>query len=181
MGQTRSGTGLPSTSNADFDHPLDMLGECHERIEERCALLHRLAAHLAANGCDEQARQAAANVVRYFDTAGEHHHEDEEKDLFPRLVGAVPEAGALVHTLKREHGEMRTAWQALRVPLAAIAAGGGAALDAAQVERFTTLYRAHIAREEAELLPLAARVLDADTLREIGAAMAQRRGVRQDG
>jgi hemerythrin-like domain-containing protein len=173
--------GLPrGAPAADFDHPLEMLAACHERIEDRCDVLERLVAHLAAAGCDEQARQAASNVVRYFDTAGEHHHEDEESDLFP-LVAEKGDAGAqhLIGRLRSDHAEMRRLWQPLRAALQAIAAGGASALDAALVERFTTLYRSHIRLEESELLPLAARLLDAREHAALGEVMARRRGVKR--
>lgn len=67
-----------SSAAAGFDAPLDMLSACHGRIEKQCATLRRLPAHLAEHGADVDARQAAANVVRYFDTAGRDHHADEE-------------------------------------------------------------------------------------------------------
>lgn len=177
MRQIRTTGGPPSAPNADFDHPIEMLAACHERIEARCELLHRLLEHVSAKGCDVETRQAAASVLRYFDTAGEHHHEDEEMDLFPLLLAADADAAPLVHRLKREHGEMRASWQELRVPLAAMAAGESVPLDEKQVTGFTALYRAHIAREDSELLPLAARALDAATLARIGESMAKRRGV----
>ena len=162
----------------DFDHPLEMLAACHDRIEDRCDLLHRLVEHLAQDGCDTQAQQAAASVLRYFDTAGEHHHEDEELNLFPALLEADPRAAAaLVQRLCAEHVEMRRSWQALRKTLAELEAGVAATLPAADVERFTALYRAHIEREEAQLLPLAQRVLGTEAMAAIGGAMAQRRGV----
>lgn len=181
MSQKGASGGLLSGSGGapDFDHPLEMLAACHGRIEDRCDLLHRLVEHLAANGCDGQARQAATSVLRYFDTAGEHHHEDEEQDLFPALVLAgEPAAVRLVEKLRADHVVMRAAWRRLRAPLEQLASGEGVSLDAGDVEAFTTLYREHIAREDAELLPLAQRVLDDEGLRTIGAAMAQRRGVR---
>ncbi len=72
-----------------FEAPLEMLSACHGRIERQCATLRRLVPHLASHGADEGARTAAANVMRYFDTAAKHHHEDEEKDLFPALIESV--------------------------------------------------------------------------------------------
>ncbi|WP_204313425.1 hemerythrin domain-containing protein, partial [Klebsiella michiganensis] len=51
-----------------------------------CATLAKLSAHLPSHGADEQARQAARNIMRYFDVAGPHHHADEEEDLFPLLM-----------------------------------------------------------------------------------------------
>jgi hemerythrin-like domain-containing protein len=170
---------LPApTPAADFEHPLDMLAACHDRIEDRCDLLHRIKDYLRDHGTDEQIRQASTNVLRYFDTAGEHHHQDEEIDLFPLLVPADPASSELVQQLCDEHRQMRAAWQELRAPLLRLAGGEAAALDAALVDRFTTLYRRHIETEESRLLPLASRVLDAATLRRLGARMAQRRGVK---
>lgn len=179
--------GLPGAA-PDFDHPLEMLSACHDRIEDRCELLHRLLRHMASHGRDEQVRQAAESVLRYFDTAGEHHHDDEERDLFPALVAQDAGAtAALVAALRADHVEMRAAWQRLRTPLTRIARGASldddaaseaeSVLDAGDVERFTALYRAHIAREEEDLLPLARRVLGGAALQTVGAAMARRRGL----
>jgi hemerythrin-like domain-containing protein len=167
------------TAAADFDHPIEMLAACHDRIEERCELLHRLHRHLASGGSDVQAQQAAANVIRYFDTAGENHHRDEEDDLFPRLLATDRRAcEALIAQLMRDHSEMRGAWGALRQTLSKIAAGEKAPLELEEVEAFTTLYRRHIELEERELLPVAQRILDTSALAAVGQAMAERRGVK---
>ena len=171
--------GLFRTTAADFDHPLEMLAACHDRIEERCDVLQRLIDHLEKSGADGEAQQAATNVIRYFDTAGENHHEDEEDDLFPRLLARDREAAeALVTRLLSEHRDMRAAWANLRTTLSRVAAGESVLLDGGEVERFRTLYRRHIDLEERELLPLAERLLDADALAATGEAMARRRGVK---
>lgn len=34
-------------------------------------------------------RRAAHAVMRYFDSAARHHHEDEELDLFPALLESM--------------------------------------------------------------------------------------------
>ena len=165
---------------ADFDHPLEMLAACHDRIQERCELLHRLGRHVTEVGADEQARQAAANIMRYFDTAAENHHRDEEEDVFPRLLSADAAAcERLVVQLRDEHARMRDAWAALRPMLARIAAGEAMPLDAGELERFTVLHTNHIALEERELFPLAQRLFDDDALTATGNAMAERRGVKR--
>src|SRR4051794_27833306 len=105
------GGGAPAP---DFDHPLELLAACHERIADRIDTLERLIAHLPEHGCDEQAQQAAANVIRYFDSAGEHHHEDEERDLFPaieRASGENRDALTLIARLREDHTKMRALWQ----------------------------------------------------------------------
>jgi len=45
------------------------------------------------------------------------------------------------------------------------------------VEPFIGLYERHIAREEGDLLPMAARLLGDDALDRIGRAMRERRGI----
>ena len=182
MNSSEHGRGLLPGSGgaADFDHPLEMLSACHDRIDERCELLHRLVAHLDCKGCDDQARQAATGVLRYFDTAGQHHHADEEEDLFPALVATGhPAAAPLVAQLRAEHAQMSRAWEHLRVTLATVAAGAAGALDTGAVEDFTKLYRDHIAHEERALFPLASDLLGEHAIRAMGARMAERRGVKR--
>jgi hemerythrin-like domain-containing protein len=168
---------------AGFDEPLLMLGSCHDRIRAQCEVLQNLAAHMQAHGCDGQAQQAASNVMRYFDSAGRHHHEDEELDLFPRMIAAATGQNAervalLVEQLKHEHREMEKMWSGLSKTLELIAHGGSAALDALEVSRFCAVYRAHIALEDANMIPLASHLLGERELAAIGEAMAARRGIK---
>jgi hemerythrin-like domain-containing protein len=165
----------------DFEHPLEMLVACHDRIEAQCETLKRLAAHLPASGCDEQAREAAAAVMRYFDTAGQHHQDDEEHDLFPRVLAAArgentQRIALLIGKLQREHGEIERAWREIRARLEKITRGEPAPLDELTANLFAALHRAHIAIEEANLFPLAAMLLDAAQMAELGRCMARRRG-----
>ncbi|RYF75253.1 MAG: hemerythrin domain-containing protein, partial [Comamonadaceae bacterium] len=66
-----------------FEQPFAMLEACHERVQRTLALLGRLRGHVQAHGADEPARQAARDVLRYFDIAAPLHHEDEELHVFP--------------------------------------------------------------------------------------------------
>lgn len=168
---------------ADFDHPMEMLASCHERIEAQCETLRRLAAHLPVHGCDAQAQQAASNVMRYFDSAGRHHREDEEQDLFPGMVAAAEGENAqrialMIGHLEREHREIERLWLCLREALESIAHGENAPLDVGEVGRFCAMYHAHMAMEEANLFPLAELVLGAGALAHLGKSMAKRRSVK---
>ena len=105
-----------------------MLSACHGRIERQCATLRRLVPHLASHGADGEARTAAANVMRYFDTAAKHHHADEEEDLFPALIESM--AGSdpvclreLTAGLAAEHRELEARWRRVRVVLERVVAG----------------------------------------------------------
>jgi len=161
-----------------FDDPLEMLLACHGRIEAQCDTLHRLVEHLSANGNDAQASQAARAILRYFDTAGQNHHQDEEQDLFPRLLAAGDlTTQELVARLLAEHQTMDAAWQLLRPLLIDIAENRPDQLDAAVAAHFIDLYAQHIALENAELLPLATALLNKEQLQLLGRNMAARRGV----
>jgi hemerythrin-like domain-containing protein len=165
----------------NFDDPLGMLSACHGRIARQLATLERLRRHLPENGCDHDARIAARAILKYFDTAAPHHHADEEASVFPRLVQARPgSVEALVAGLAHDHEALAANWRKLRPLLAAIAAGQRANLPPKLVADVADAYAAHIAREERDLIPLAAQVFDAATIAAIGREMALRRGVDPD-
>ena len=170
-----------SSPAAGPEAPLDMLAACHTRVEKQCQTLTRLQPHLAAHGPDGDAREAASAVMRYFDTAAKHHHEDEEQDLFPALLESMAGSDAvcirdLTQALRAEHRQLEGRWSALRVSLESIAEGEALTLDEHEVRDFVSAYRAHIAREDSELLPMAKRLLDDAALLTLGRAMRERRG-----
>lgn len=160
-----------------FDEPLMMLRACHTRILKQCDTLIRLAEHLRRTGPDDDAREAARQVRRYFSTAGKHHHEDEEQDLFPVLLNVAPELAPAVRGLRQEHREMEDLWGALESVLADIGSIADTAAFSRNVAHFQAVYRTHIERENNDILPAAQRVLSQDQLRTLGSHMAQRRGV----
>lgn len=171
-----------SAPSGGFEVPLEMLSVCHHRVERQCTTLRRLVPHLAAHGVDGDARSAAAAVLRYFETAAPDHHADEETDLFPALIESMAGSDAvcirdLVATLTADHRQLETLWRRLRPLLQALAAGQPQPLMASDVDPLLGLYTQHIAREDAELLPLAARLLDEPALATVGRAMRERRGV----
>ncbi|GAB1235318.1 hemerythrin domain-containing protein [Ferrigenium sp. UT5] len=160
-----------------FDDPLEMLRACHGRITAQCDTLNRLVTHLQTHGNDEQAAQAARAILRYFDTAGRHHHQDEEQDLFPVLrASGDARAAQYIVRLLAEHKELESAWRALRPLLAAIAEDRANTLDADVAASFINGYARHIEFENGTLLPLAATLLHAAQLQTLGRSMAARRG-----
>lgn len=168
-----------SVAAPTFDDPLAMLRACHGRITAQCDTLQRLIHHTAQAGNDEQAQQAARAILRYFDTAGQFHHQDEEFDLFPRLLDSGDtHAAALVARLLEEHKSMDAVWHALRPLLLAIAEDRAGILDAQIATQFISFYRAHIELENAQLLPLAASLLTPAQTQTLGRCMANRRGVQ---
>lgn len=172
-----SGESAPS-----FDHPLEMLSACHGKIKRQLSTLQKLAAHLPAHGCDQQAQQAAQGILRYFDTAGQFHHQDEEENLFPTLLAlAVPDSEqvkALIERLLAQHAVMFAAWSEVRAVLVKLAEGVNTPLPEVLVEKLVGSYTPHIELEEAELLTLSARLLSPQQIMELGKCMAERRGAK---
>ena len=172
-----SGAAAPS-----FDHPLEMLHACHGKIQQQLDTLQKLASHLPVHGCDQQVQQAAQGILRYFDTAGQFHHQDEEENLFPTLLAlSTPEKArvkALVERLLAQHVVMFAAWSDVRAVLVKLAEGISTPLPEALVERLVGSYTPHIDLEETELLPLSARLLSPQQIMEMGKSMAERRGAK---
>ena len=166
-----------------FDEPLAALSACHRRIEKQMATLVRLQSHVAKNGFDDDARRAVSAILRYFIEALPHHHAVEETDLFPKVLRAA-EASAdrawafdMVSHLLVDHRDMALYWARVRASLEALQAGEKTELDLEACEDFVRIYSSHIAREDGELLPFAARLLSKEDLHALGCAMARRRGL----
>lgn len=161
-----------------FDQPLEMLRACHGKILHLCDTLKKTSVHLTQYGCDSEVRQAALNILRYFDTAGHFHHQDEEQELFPALRQIAGIDTNLLDRLLTEHVVLLSAWDALRPNLQRLSAGDEVSLRPNLVEDFIACYSAHIATENTELLPMAARVLNPQQLAFMGQKMAERRGAK---
>jgi hemerythrin-like domain-containing protein len=175
---------LHPSPGAGFEAPFEMLAACHERVARMLSLLQRLQSHLQSSGqSDKPAAEAARDVMRYFDLAAPHHHQDEERHVFPVLRACGdPILEALAERLTLEHQAMHNAWLALRPTLADLAAGLWQASQAEAVfgqwRAFQTLYQAHAQLEDEQAYPAALARLDATQHQAMGDEMARRRGVR---
>jgi hemerythrin-like domain-containing protein len=158
-----------------------MLGACHDRVRRMLALLTRLREHLRTHGADGQARQAATDVLRYFDQAAPAHHEDEERHVFPLLLREGDAAQRpTVERLQRDHRAMAAQWPAVRALLQRVAAGAAApaADEEAACDRFAALYVSHLSAEDEIVFPAARARMNAAAQQAMGDEMARRRGVR---
>jgi hemerythrin-like domain-containing protein len=164
-----------------------MLNACHERVQRTLSLLQRLHEHVAQQGGDEQAVQAARDVLRYFEQAAPQHHLDEERHVFPRVLAlGVPELTQTVQRLQRDHVEMESTWSRVRVELQCLI-DEGARVSSDWVDRnrelfqhFASLYARHIPDEEQLVFPAGERATDSAALLTMAQDMMQRRGVRLD-
>jgi len=170
------------TPAAGFDEPFEVLAGCHERVRRSLALLQRVADHLASHTPDTRARDAAGDVLRYFERAAPAHHEDEERHVLPLLRSSgEPALEAAATRLLADHDAIRSTWAALR-PLLQQAADGrcndlAALTDAA--ERFVRAHDGHLELEDTLAFPAAARLHPHPG--EMGREMALRRGVALPG
>lgn len=172
------------TAPASFSMPFDMLDACHDRVRSSLGLLARLVEHLRVRGDAVQARDAACDVMRYFDVAAPQHHQDEERHVLPRLEASGDlELAALARRLRAEHRQIEGQWCALWPLLEQVARQREVdlgELDAA-TRRFTQMIDQHMRAEEQVAYPsarLSAVCEGPDAVRAMGEEMAGRRGLR---
>lgn len=162
-----------------FAQPFEMMTACHERLQRMLGLLSKLSGHIEGHGADDQARQAARDVMRYFDKAAPQHHRDEELHVFPPLLAqGEPATVTVVGKLQADHLRMDEQWREVRAVLAAIADGAVAAIAPGQeatLDAFAALYADHLAAEEQIAYPAARALLDAPTVAAMGREMQARR------
>ena len=170
----------------DFSDPLGVLSDCHRRIERFLGGLLQVVRQAAGGVMTREEREALEGGVRYFREAAPKHTADEEESLFPRLrlskdpaaldVLRIVDALEVDHrTAMQDHARMEqlaTSW----ITAGRLSAESTRRLGEA-LGRLDLLYRRHIAIEDGEVFPSAARMLDAASLGAIGAEMACRRGV----
>ena len=166
----------------DFGQPIAVLKHCHDRIRKQLATLQNLLAHLPQHGADDQARQAAQAVLKYFNNAAHLHHEDEEHNLLPMLDATARDADAAVlqemmPRILEQHRQMDADWLIIKSQLDKIATGTDTALSASTVEKFVADYTAHMEQEEQNIAPMAKRIFSPVQMRELGDAMQARRGI----
>jgi len=172
-----------SAPSVGFEAPFEMLNACHDRVERMLGLLGKLRGHVKTHGADEQARQAARDVMRYFDLAGPHHHEDEERHVFPPLLAQRdPAVVAVVIQLKQDHRAMEAQWALVRAALLALVdAGEGwpgfSVEDQLRFDAYDALYRRHLLDENGVVYPAARSVIRGEALQAMSAEMMGRRRV----
>ena len=167
-----------SDNQPGFDQPLALLRACHARMLDHCELLEQLVEHLSNEAIDTETGSAARAVMAYFSSSALQHHQDEEDDLFPLLARQSLKLADLVHSLRQEHAELDNLWQALEPDLLRFPDVADRDSFAKTAGRYCELSRQHVRRENMEFLPLVESSLSSAQLRDIGAAMAERRGVR---
>lgn len=174
-----------ATPAAGFEAPFEMLEACHERVQRMLGLLRKLADYLSEHPRDAQAKQAAQDVMRYFDLAAPLHHQDEEMHVFPAIERQGDAAlCAVVARLRQDHQAMEVTWQAVRGVLQSVVDSAPTqqqAFDAEALQslaRFLALYQDHMASENELVFPAAQQQLTGEELKNMSQDMMTRRSVR---
>lgn len=179
---------LGARAEHGFDQPLGLLSDCHRRIEGFLGMMIRVLERSvdASKALSGEEREAMEAAIRYFDVAAPRHTEDEEQSLFPRLraSGRSDARAAIEHVEALEadhrradaiHAEVRRLCRRW-LDLGPLPESDRRRLGDL-LHRLRESYARHIALEDSELFPLAARALNARQLQEIGQEMAARRGL----
>lgn len=176
------GRALPGlqTPGAGVEQPFELLDACHDRVRRSLDLLGRLITRWRTQGADSQVRDAARDVLRYFDIAAPLHHEDEERHVLPALQASGDPALVQAASLTlAEHRQFRALWARARVGLQALQVQAMPAdedwLQAAG--DFIALHGPHLAREDSLLFPAAAALQSSAAQGDMVRDMAQRRGL----
>jgi hemerythrin-like domain-containing protein len=155
-----------------------MLERSHRRLEERLSELQQAATAIVRERAGVAELSTVDSVVAFLEKSAARHEADEEESFFPRLR-RVRDLTPLLDDLLAEHVLHRHLINQLRSlrsrwPVAGPGASDGAALVTLANE-LARLYRAHIEREERELLPAANAHLGPDEREAIQAEMDRRR------
>jgi len=163
---------------SDFSNPLGLLSDCHRRIERFLGALLRLSEANQGGGLDPSEAASLKAALDYFRDAAPKHTADEEESLFPRMRSAGAPAGLedlesdhhLADAAHREVEALGRQWLAQnRLPEEPVRR------LIALLRQLAEMYSRHIAVEDNEIFPAAARALNSEQLAEVGREMKTRR------
>jgi hemerythrin-like domain-containing protein len=167
--------------DSGFDDPIGMLTDCHRRIEHFLAVLVLVADRAAGRALTSEESAAVHAALQYFHKGGQRHNADEEESLFPRLRDAARADGFNeIEGLESDHrdaGHLHEEVEKLYhswTQSSALSRPDQAEL-ASTTQRLKRLYDEHIRLEEQVVFPRAAKLLNQQSIREIGQEFRTRR------
>ena len=171
--------------SATFEHPIELLLSCHEKILHFSSALSKLSGALKKDGWNDEITVSSNQIRRYFNVAAHQHHLDEENHLFPAIIALDPEFKqaestqilTILHRLIKEHVESDALWGTLDEMLAEQSDDFTLLEELAQ--EFERSMHEHARIENKEIFPYAKAHISKDDLKKIGLAIAERRGISQ--
>jgi hemerythrin-like domain-containing protein len=170
----------------DFSDPIQLLRDCHRRIERFLAVLITLTAQAKGGPMTEEQSRQWEQALDYFRNAAPRHTADEEESLFPRLRRLdrpeIERALAAMQELEADH-EQAAEWHGIVDQLGrrwlsetVLGSHDSERLNQA-LANLSQLYSRHIALEDDSLFPVATALIAGSERTNIGVEMAQRRGL----
>jgi iron-sulfur cluster repair protein YtfE (RIC family) len=155
---------------------LDLLRDCHARIRKFSAMAVSLAT--VPDVPDDEARDAARAIARYFRDALPLHVADEEHSIAPRLRGHDPAVDVALAGMLTEHAAHGATLSAVLSLCDAIAGTPDIAARRAELEgpaaALAADMEAHLAAEESTLFPAIAALPAADQAAVVDELRARR-------
>ncbi len=161
----------------------EFLDATHRRIDQHLKRLRQLVDRIATDGLDHASQEQAREVLEYFNNEARQHHLDEEKHIFPVLLGSAdPEVVQAAHRLTQDHGWLEENWLYM-APSIDAAADGSTWFDTTELghalDVFEALYADHMLLEESLAYPQARKRLAQLDTTGMGREMAQRRSLQK--
>ncbi len=179
---------LGTQPQPDFDQPIELIKDCHRRIEYFFDILRKIS-ELKGSSLDKSHREALEKSLHYFKFATPKHTQDEEDSVFARLRNSTTSeaiaAIKLIDTLEHQHKQanvIHTQIDALgNLWLKNDKLEEEYALQFYQlVEHLKFFYDQHIAIEENHVFPAAVSVLTDEQMSEVSQEMRDRRNLNPE-
>jgi len=181
---------IGSSAQASFEQPLQLLMDCHRRIEHFLQVLVRIVDEALGEEISHEQRRALEAALTYFRDAAPRHTQDEEQSLFPRLRMSADreaiEAFELMDALEADHtraGNLHRQIDALGLEWLRSGEVSPDQRDEMHLwlEELQELYRRHLQIEDGEIFPFARRTLSAEQIHAVGGEMKARRSDKFSG
>jgi len=175
---------IESSAQASFEQPLQLLMDCHRRIEHFLQVLARLVDVEVGEELSDEQRRALETALTYFRDAAPRHTQDEEQSLFPRLREAAGteaiEAFKLMDALEADHVRADNLHRQIDARgLEWLRSGGLSPVGRAEMslwlKELQPLYQRHLQIEDGEIFPFAGRTLTPEQIHAVGGEMKDRR------
>lgn len=154
--------------------PEAILREDHGRIMRLFAAWQKMLGELEhPNQSRQEAFAECINLVETF--IDKCHHGKEDEILFPAMESSKrPEITSLIEDLRSEHKTGRSMLEAIKLEFKAFSQPNGSAEKLIQLcEGYIDLFRKHIRRENAKLLPVLEKCISAGAHEQIAAHFEQ--------
>lgn len=163
----------------DFTDGIEVICRYHDSFLAQGLRLLELVAEIEQISLNEERAFRLAELYVFYQQANRLHHQDEEKALFPAVVGRDLLLDGMLERLTLDHLEIEEAWQVLTQDLQAILSQHRVPKTiTVKAARFEKLQREHLVRENEDFLPRLAAGLTSGQRQQAAEAMAKIRGLK---